>query len=128
MIVDEDDEFLGYKAICSSENGLGINDPNGIFLVDHAWTYRLNEARKALMDNENLLNRMCNLMNIKVDSEDSQLSEQELTNLKIESVFENMWKFNQTYKLSTAELVITLRFIALPFVYFNLMISFFRLD
>ena len=108
--MNEDDEFLGYKAICSSENGLEINDPNGIFLVDHAWTYRLNEARKSLKENENLLNRMCSLMNIKVDSEDSELSEQDLQNLKVEAVFENMWKFNQTYKLYTAELVTTWRY------------------
>ena len=37
-----------------------------IFLVDHAWTYRLNEARAALNENENLLNRMFNMMNIKL--------------------------------------------------------------
>jgi tubulin--tyrosine ligase-like protein 12 len=65
-------------------------------LIDHAWTYGVNEARKQLREHEGLLNRMCNLMCI--DQEDRETEE------KVELVVETMWKYNQTYKLSTEKL------------------------
>ena len=74
-----------------------------VFLIDHAWTFRLNEARPALDENEALLERMCKLMNIKID-EDEEVST--VKDSKIEAVMENMWKFNQTYKLSTHRMVL----------------------
>ncbi len=65
--------------------------------MDHAWTYRLNEARQNLRDHEPLLNRMCNLMAVERTEEDSKED-------FIESIMSEMWKFNQTYKLSTEQL------------------------
>ena len=107
MRVNEDEENLGYKAICTSEQELDANEPNCVFLIDHAWTYRVNEARSALLQMDSLLDRMCNLMNISVDSEESDEVKKQL---RVEAVFENMWKFNQTYKLFTNQLVIFIYF------------------
>lgn len=68
----------------------------------------MNEARKVLSKNENLLNRMFNLMNIKIDevSETEENSNKSLEERKIDAVIKNMWKFNQTYKISTDKMVI----------------------
>lgn len=33
MRVDEDDELIGYKAVCTAEDGLDQNDPNGCLLL-----------------------------------------------------------------------------------------------
>jgi len=67
-----------------------------VFLIDHAWTYKVGDARNNLRSSENLLERMCNMMHISID-EDKEAS--------IKEVYENMWKYNQTYKISTEKLV-----------------------
>lgn len=79
-----------------------------MFLIDHAWTYRLNEARAALAENENLLNRMVALMNIKpanLEDDEKANEAKSITERKINAVMKAMWKHNQTYKLSTEKLV-----------------------
>ena len=43
-------------------------------------------------------------MNISIDTE---TTEEEAQAQKIEAVLNNMWKFNQTYKISTEKLVST---------------------
>ena len=96
MRVNEDDENLGYKCIYTNEQELNADDPNSVFLIDHAWTYRINHARANLMQINGLLDRMCNLMNISIASNES---EEVKSQLKVDAVLENMWKFNQTYKL-----------------------------
>lgn len=75
--------------------------------MDHAWTYRLNEARAALAENDNLLTRMFNMMNIKLADveETAENVDKDLQERKIDAVMKAMWKFNQTYKLSTEKLV-----------------------
>ena len=73
-------------------------------MIDHAWTYRVNEARASLIEHESLADRMCNLMNIKVD-EDDEADEETLKKLKVDAILEQMWKYNQTYKISTDLLV-----------------------
>ena len=73
-------------------------------MIDHAWTYRVNEARSSLIEHESLADRMCNLMNIKVD-EDDEADEETLKKLKVDAILEQMWKYNQTYKISTDLLV-----------------------
>uniref|UniRef100_A0A915PNG0 Tubulin--tyrosine ligase-like protein 12 n=1 Tax=Setaria digitata TaxID=48799 RepID=A0A915PNG0_9BILA len=43
---------------------LKIDDPNCIFLIDHAWTFRPQIARKQLHEIPGLLDRICNVFNI----------------------------------------------------------------
>lgn len=40
MRVDEDDQLIGYKAICTAENGLDLNDPDG-YEIKNKYTYEL---------------------------------------------------------------------------------------
>ena len=69
------------------------NDENAIFLIDHAWTYRIKDARKNLKTITNLYERMASLMN--VNSDDKQDG--------IELILQRMWKFNQTYTLALTQ-------------------------
>ncbi|KAL3994111.1 Tubulin-tyrosine ligase family protein [Acanthocheilonema viteae] len=43
---------------------LRIDDPNCIFLIDHAWTFRPQIARRQLHEIPGLLDRICNVFNI----------------------------------------------------------------
>jgi tubulin--tyrosine ligase-like protein 12 len=76
-----------------------------VFLVDHAWTYRANDARTHLENSPDLLNRMYDLMHIDLNDEDINNNPEEYSKLvtakKVDAVYENMWKFNQHYKIST---------------------------
>ncbi|CAM5082322.1 unnamed protein product [Eretmochelys imbricata] len=89
---------LCYKVIVTNENGLQAANPNSIFLIDHAWTYRVEHARQQLLHVPGLLHRMANLMGIDFHGEVADEG-------AIEQVLQEMWKYNQTYQLSqgTAE-------------------------
>lgn len=63
-----------------------------VFLVDHAWTYRMDYAREQLEQTPGLLPRMAALMGVDFHGEVPD----EHT---VELVMERMWKYNQTYHL-----------------------------
>lgn len=63
-----------------------------VFLVDHAWTYRMDYAREQLEQTPGLLQRMAALMGVDFHGEVPD----EHT---VELVMEHMWKYNQTYHL-----------------------------
>lgn len=64
-----------------------------IFLVDHAWTYRVDHARQQLEQVPGLLARMAALMEVDFHGEVPDVS-------TVELVMERMWKYNQTYHLN----------------------------
>lgn len=64
-----------------------------IFLVDHAWTYRVDHARQQLEQVPGLLARMAALMEVDFHGEVPDVN-------TVELVMEHMWKYNQTYRLN----------------------------
>ncbi|CAF4483018.1 unnamed protein product, partial [Rotaria magnacalcarata] len=60
-----------------------------IFLIDHAYTYRINTIRNELEQLSELVERLCRRMFISSDEEN-----------KINAIIEHMWKFNHTYTLA----------------------------
>ncbi len=69
-------------------------DENAIFLIDHAWTYRIKDARNNLINIPNLYERMASLMNIDTETKEDG----------IEVILQRMWKFNQTYTLTSTQI------------------------
>ncbi|KAJ8245612.1 hypothetical protein GJAV_G00272620 [Gymnothorax javanicus] len=84
------------KVIVTSENGLQAADPTSVFLIDHAWTYRVQHAHQQLQQIPGLLHRMANLMGIPFHGE---VPDEEV----VEEVLAEMWRYNQTYHLSEGE-------------------------
>ncbi|XP_069484227.1 tubulin--tyrosine ligase-like protein 12 [Ambystoma mexicanum] len=82
-----------FKVIVTNEHGIQASNPNCIFLIDHAWTYRIECARQQLLQIPGLLHRMANLMGIDFHGEVPDEG-------VIEEVLKEMWKYNQTYKLA----------------------------
>ncbi|CAF0835072.1 unnamed protein product [Rotaria sp. Silwood1] len=70
------------------------NDENAIFLIDHAWTYRIKDARSNLMNIPNLYERMASLMNVDAETKEDS----------IEVILQRMWKYNQTYTLTSTQI------------------------
>ncbi|KAJ9600254.1 hypothetical protein L9F63_009430 [Diploptera punctata] len=83
-----------WKVTISREDGVDIQDPIHIYLIDHAWTYRVGEAKHHLRVVSGLLERMKSLMSI----EDNDCTTEDAIN----NVFNEMWKYNQTYSIASA--------------------------
>ncbi|BFZ09676.1 hypothetical protein BsWGS_12715 [Bradybaena similaris] len=83
------DVFGGWRVQCTSSKPITLDDPQHIYLIDHAWTYQIEDMREALDVVPGLVERMVNLMNIEPDG----LSMEE----QIEAVLDKMWCFSQTY-------------------------------
>ncbi|KAM3858863.1 tubulin--tyrosine ligase-like protein 12 [Diretmus argenteus] len=81
------------KVVVTRESGLQVSEPNSVFLVDHAWTYRVENARRQLEEIPGLLARMAALMGLDFHGEAPDPD-------TVELVLEEMWKYNQTYRLS----------------------------
>ncbi|KAM9468177.1 tubulin--tyrosine ligase-like protein 12 isoform 1-T1 [Clarias gariepinus] len=86
------DEDL-FKVIITRESGLQASDPTSVYLVDHAWTYRIESARQQLIEIPGLLVRMASLMGLPFHGE---APDPDILDL----VLDNMWTYNQTYQLS----------------------------
>ena len=66
---------------------------SSVFVVDHAWTYRVDHTRQQLEQIPGLLSRMAALMGVDFHGEVPDPD-------TVEDVMEHMWKYNQTYHLS----------------------------
>lgn len=80
-----------FSVFVSAENGVCATDPNDIFLIDHAWTFTANDARKHLQTVPGLLERMARLMGCSDDT-----SVEAVMNF----VTKWMWNYSQTYSVA----------------------------
>ncbi|XP_072233313.1 tubulin--tyrosine ligase-like protein 12 [Leuresthes tenuis] len=91
--MDNPGTVISCKAVVTRESGLQVSEPNSVFLVDHAWTYRVEHARQQLEQIPRLLPRMAALMGVDFHDETPCPG-------TVEAILEHMWKYNQTYRLS----------------------------
>ena len=99
---DDDDEMVEYfnperRYYVSTLEDTVLDpeqDENAIFLIDHAWTYRIKDARTNLQQIPNLYERMASLMNVASENKEDG----------IELILQRMWKYNQTYTLTSSQL------------------------
>ncbi|KAI4802867.1 hypothetical protein CesoFtcFv8_026105 [Champsocephalus esox] len=84
---------MSCKVVVTRDSGLQVSEPTSVFLVDHAWTYRVEQCRQQLEQIPGLLPRMAALMGVDFHGEAPDPD-------TVELVMENMWKYNQTYNLS----------------------------
>uniref|UniRef100_A0A0A1WNG6 Tubulin--tyrosine ligase-like protein 12 n=1 Tax=Zeugodacus cucurbitae TaxID=28588 RepID=A0A0A1WNG6_ZEUCU len=72
------------------EGGIKADDPDAIYLIDHAWTFRMNMARQQLEQHEQLTDRMCAIMGVDIDDED-----------RIDQVLVKMWRYCHSYTIAS---------------------------
>ncbi|XP_072123956.1 tubulin--tyrosine ligase-like protein 12 isoform X1 [Mobula birostris] len=82
-----------YKVIVTKEDGLQAANPDSIFLIDHAWTYRVGQARQQLWEIPGLLHRMANLTGVEFHGE---VPDDDI----IDNVLAELWAFSHMYKLN----------------------------
>ncbi|CAF4822353.1 unnamed protein product [Rotaria sp. Silwood1] len=88
-VENDEGETIQRKVRVTSEHNLLKDDPTMIFLIDHAYTYRINYIRNELEQLPELVERLSRLMLITPDEDN-----------KINAIIEHMWKFNHTYTLA----------------------------
>ncbi|XP_040886527.1 tubulin--tyrosine ligase-like protein 12 [Toxotes jaculatrix] len=90
---DNPGAVIRHKVVVTRDSGLQASEPTSVFLVDHAWTYRVDHARQQLEQIPGLLSRMASLMGVDFHGEAPDPD-------TVELVMERMWKYNQTYHIS----------------------------
>ncbi|KAI5633049.1 tubulin-tyrosine ligase family domain-containing protein [Phthorimaea operculella] len=87
----EDDEQMPYDPLWAviALKDIDRNDPEQIYLIDHAWTFKANAIKNNLRNVPGLLERMCSMMQVSGDSVEEL----------IDGVAKNVWKFAQTYAI-----------------------------
>ena len=63
------------------------NDPNAVFLIDHALTFKPELLRKQLLENPSIVNRLSIMMGLS-------------TNDDVEKVIDNIWRFSNFYSIN----------------------------
>lgn len=72
------------------------SDPNNVFLIDHAWTYRVEQAKKQLREIDSLRCRMCFLMGIDVNPKETDIDS------LVDKIFDESWRYCNTYSIGNA--------------------------
>ncbi|XP_031627717.1 tubulin--tyrosine ligase-like protein 12, partial [Contarinia nasturtii] len=94
LMIDYDEGEKGaedplYTLVVTKPEGIKATNSQEIYIVDHAWTYRLQNARSQLQQIPALLDRLANMMGAShLDREDA-----------VEYVMKEMWRYNQMYAL-----------------------------
>lgn len=86
---NEDSEQL--LNVVLSTDSFDYDDGNNIYLIDHAWTYSVHEAKSHLTNVPGLAERMAKLMHLSFSSDNM---------VEVDDVCKFMWKFNLTYSCS----------------------------
>ncbi|KAF7265549.1 hypothetical protein GWI33_021004 [Rhynchophorus ferrugineus] len=93
--VEYDESRKPYEPVWAVQaiTDLNKNDPDNIFLIDHAWTYEISKA-KAHLQYDPIRFRMAKILGIDVN-----LPKEEL----IDKIFDNMWRINSSYSVKNVE-------------------------
>ncbi|KAG0721345.1 Tubulin--tyrosine ligase-like protein 12 [Chionoecetes opilio] len=81
-----------WRVIVIRPEGVKASNPDHVFIIDHAWSYRAREARQCLVEIPGLLERMVGLMDIPREEN----TQEEI----VEKVMREMWKYNSTYSIA----------------------------
>ncbi|XP_065074738.1 tubulin--tyrosine ligase-like protein 12 [Ochlerotatus camptorhynchus] len=74
------------------EGGIQANDPTEIYLVDHAWTFRADNARQLLNEHPPLVNRLAIMMGIDQEALPSSVI--------VSKILNDVWKWCNMYSLN----------------------------
>ncbi|XP_060521142.1 tubulin--tyrosine ligase-like protein 12 [Cylas formicarius] len=68
--------------------------PHNIFIIDHAWTYTISQAKSQLKQFPKLRHRLCAMLGIDMNLPMDQSAE---------AIYENMWKINNSYSVRSTD-------------------------
>ncbi|XP_035778942.1 tubulin--tyrosine ligase-like protein 12 [Anopheles albimanus] len=77
----------------SKEGGIKADDPTEIYLIDHAWTFRTDNARQLLTAHPELVSRLAVMMGLEQDDTVPPAA-------YIPRILQDMWRWCNTYSVS----------------------------
>ncbi|KAI9555883.1 hypothetical protein GHT06_018400 [Daphnia sinensis] len=89
--------FNRWKVMVTRPGGVSVADPEHVYLIDHAWTFRPDQVKSQLFNIPGLLARMCALMGVTYH-EDIE------TEAAVKEVMTCMWKYSQSYSIGNQNL------------------------
>lgn len=93
--VENEDGDIDWRV--ETNQNVNEDDASHIFLIDHAWTYKTDQARQQLSQVPGLATRMARLMDITIE-EEADVPDEEL----VEEIMSAKWIFSQTYSIGSA--------------------------
>ncbi|KAH8372700.1 hypothetical protein KR009_003134 [Drosophila setifemur] len=75
------------------EQGIKASDPQAIYLIDHAWTFRLNSARQQLEQYPQLADRMSAITGVDLELTD-----------RVDKILRRLWKYCHAYSIGSQEM------------------------
>lgn len=90
LLVDYGEDDRGEKdpifAVAALQD-IKASDPNAVFLIDHALTFKTDILRKQLVENPSIVNRLSIMMGFAVNDD-------------VDKVMDNIWRFTNFYSLN----------------------------
>lgn len=83
-----------WRVLITAESGIYCHNSEHIYLIDHAWTFRVEDAKRQLHEMEPLRKRMGNIVGVAED-----LAEAE----QVEEIFKEMWRYCNFYSVASTE-------------------------
>uniref|UniRef100_A0A6P7GS82 Tubulin--tyrosine ligase-like protein 12 n=1 Tax=Diabrotica virgifera virgifera TaxID=50390 RepID=A0A6P7GS82_DIAVI len=91
---DDEDDVIRSRLLLQASKDIKLSEPDHIYLIDHAWTYKVQDAKKQLVAHDALRERLCNVFDIDITQDKYEIAD---------SLFEHMWKINNYYCISNNE-------------------------
>ncbi|KAH8319916.1 hypothetical protein KR074_009428 [Drosophila pseudoananassae] len=88
--LDDDSPNPIFALAVASEKGIKVTDPQAIYLIDHAWTFRLKSARQQLEQYPQLGDRMSAITGVDLELPD-----------RIDKILRRLWKYCHAYSIGT---------------------------
>lgn len=97
LLIDYGDEGRSseepiWTVAVTKEGGIKATDPSEIYLVDHAWTFRTDNARQLLNEHPPLVNRLAIMMGIDQENVPSSVV--------VSKILNDVWKWCNMYSLN----------------------------
>lgn len=79
-----------WRVLATAESGISCHNAEHIYLIDHAWTFRVEDAKRQLREMESLRKRMANIVGL--DESESE-----------EEIFKELWRYCNFYCIANTE-------------------------
>ncbi|XP_064541488.1 tubulin--tyrosine ligase-like protein 12 [Drosophila montana] len=87
---DDDNAKPAFALEVAREQGIKASDPHAIYLIDHAWTFRLNSARQQLEQYPQLADRLSAITGVDLEHEQ-----------RIDKILRRLWRYCHAYSIAT---------------------------
>ncbi|XP_056639252.1 tubulin--tyrosine ligase-like protein 12 [Diorhabda sublineata] len=87
---DGGEDVIQSRLILQATRNIKTTESEHIYLIDHAWTYRIQDARNQLLSHTGLRERLCDVFGLDTSQDKHEI---------VDQLFNLMWKINNYYSI-----------------------------